>query len=70
MRRKWLIEQRGRLTHDQAASMAGISRSAYTNIETGKRNPSVKAAKAIATALEFEWSIFFELKSCDSGQNS
>ncbi|WP_081413390.1 helix-turn-helix transcriptional regulator [Aneurinibacillus terranovensis] len=61
--RDWLVEKRGDLTHEQVAKMAKISRSAYSNIESGKRNPSVEMAKAIAKALGFEWTIFFEKKS-------
>lgn len=63
VKRNWLIELRGRFTQGQIALLAGISRSAYSNIEIGKRDPSVATAKAIANALGFEWNIFFEDKS-------
>lgn len=59
--RTWLIEIRGNLTQDQVASIAGISRSAYSNIERGK-GLSVKMAKKIAKALNFKWQLFFEEK--------
>jgi transcriptional regulator with XRE-family HTH domain len=62
VKRNWLIESRGRFTQCQIALLAGISRSAYSNIEIGKRDPSVATAKAIARALGFEWNIFFEQK--------
>lgn len=60
--RQWLIKNRGRLTQRQAALLAGISRSAYSNIELGLRTPSVSTAKKIAKALDFNWQIFFENK--------
>jgi transcriptional regulator with XRE-family HTH domain len=68
-KRIWLVTARGRLTQDQAALLAGISRSAYSNIEIGKRDPSVGVAKAIAKALGVDWKLFFESKSFDSKQN-
>lgn len=60
--RTWLIELRGRLTQSQVALLANISRSAYSNIEIGKRDPSVTTAKKIAKALGFDWELFFEEK--------
>lgn len=59
--RKWLVEKRGSLTQSQVAKLAGISRSAYSNVERG-RGLSVKLAKKIAKALKFEWELFFESK--------
>lgn len=67
--RQWLIDYRGRLTQEQAALLAGISRSAYSNIEIGKRDPSVSSAKKIAKALGFNWQLFFEEKSFVTKQN-
>jgi len=58
--RDWLIKLRGNLTQQQVADMANISRSYYTGIETGLRNASVSAAKAIGQALNFKWTKFFE----------
>lgn len=60
--RTWLIEKRGHLTQEQVALLAGISRSAYSNIERGK-GLSVPLAKKIAKALNFEWLLFFEERS-------
>lgn len=57
--RKWLIEKRGNFTQEQVASLAGISRSAYSNVERGK-GLSVPLAKRIAKALNFKWQIFFD----------
>lgn len=58
--RDWLNKLRDSVTHQQVADRAGISRSYYTQIESGARNPSVKVAKRVAMALGFNWLIFFE----------
>lgn len=60
MKRQWLIDIRGKRTQEDIAKEASISRSYYTQIETGMRNPSVPIAKAIAQALGIEWTLFFE----------
>lgn len=65
--RAWLIEMRGRLTQEQVALIAGISRSAYSNVERGK-GLSVSLAKKIAKALKFDWKLFFEEKCFDTKQ--
>jgi transcriptional regulator with XRE-family HTH domain len=67
--RLWLIELRGNLTQVQVAQLSGISRSAYSNIERG-RGLSVKLAKKIASALHFDWKIFFEEKRFVTNQNN
>jgi putative transcriptional regulator len=59
--RLWLIEKRGSLTQEQVALLAGVSRSAYSNVERGK-GLSVPVAKKIAKALRFKWEIFFDEK--------
>jgi putative transcriptional regulator len=59
--RLWLIEKRGSLTQEQVAMLAGISRSAYSNVERGK-GLSVSVAKKISKALKFNWQIFFDEK--------
>lgn len=64
--RNWLIKIRGRFTQEQVALLANISRSAYSNIEIGKRDPSVGTAKKIAKALGFDWQVFFDEKCFDS----
>lgn len=66
--RNWLIRIRGDLTQEQVAQMAGISRGAYSNIESGKRDPSVTMAKKIAKALGFDWMIFFDEKCAEMKQ--
>lgn len=44
---------------ETVATEAGISRAYYTQIETGKRNPTVDTAKKIAGALDIDWTLFF-----------
>jgi len=66
-KRTWLIEKRGQLTQDQAAILSGVSRSAYSNIENG-RGLSVRLAKQIASALKFDWKLFFEQKRFETNR--
>lgn len=66
--RNWLINLRGRLTQEKVAFLSGISRGSYSNIETGKRDPSVSMAKKIAKALGFNWQLFFDQKCFVSKQ--
>lgn len=58
--RTWLIKKRGNLSQEEVAKLSGISRGAYSNIEIGKRDPSVNVAKRIANVLDFQWTIFFD----------
>lgn len=62
--RKWLKEMRKEryLTQEEVAKLAGISRTHYTQIEAGKKTPSVEVAKRIAKSLKFDWVIFFETR--------
>lgn len=48
------------MTQNEVAHRAKIAQPTYTNIETGKRNPSVMTAKLIADILGFDWTEFFE----------
>lgn len=59
--RTWLKEyrQKNGLTQSEVADLAGISRSYYTHIEKGSKTPTVKVAKSIATALDFNWTWLF-----------
>ena len=66
--RVWLMKKRGLATHQQVADHVGISRSYYTEIESGKKNPSVVTAKKIALALRFRWTIFFDEDGHDMKQ--
>lgn len=59
---QWLKElriQKG-LTQEAVAKGSQMTRTAYGNIEVGKRQPSVRAAKRISTVLGFDWTRFFE----------
>ncbi|UHA73763.1 helix-turn-helix transcriptional regulator [Paenibacillus sp. 481] len=58
--RKWLILCRGCKTQKEVAVLSGINRSSYSNIETGRRDPSVSVAKRIGQVLTFDWKRFFE----------
>ncbi|UHA75531.1 helix-turn-helix transcriptional regulator [Paenibacillus sp. 481] len=58
--RKWLIRYRGAKTQKEVAAMSGINRSSYSNIETGRRDPSIHVAKRIGLTLGFDWKYFFE----------
>jgi len=59
---KWLenIRLKQDLTYLEAARNIGISKQGYWGVETGRRNPSVKTAKAIADYFDFDWTIFFK----------
>lgn len=46
------------LSHKDVADFAGISRSYYTNIERGKKDPSLRVAERIARVLDSDISIF------------
>lgn len=61
MKREWLINSRKSqgLKQEQVASRAFIDRAYYSQIETGKRNPSFDVAINIATVLNFDPIIFF-----------
>lgn len=48
------------ITQAEMAVKVGMTRSAYTNIETGKRRPSVKLAKKIAAVIDIPWTVFYE----------
>ncbi|QDI92005.1 helix-turn-helix transcriptional regulator [Salicibibacter cibarius] len=60
--RKWLKDIRDQkgYTQEKVAELANIHRAYYTMIESGTRNPSVTASKAIGEALDFQWTIFFD----------
>ncbi|WP_430786717.1 helix-turn-helix domain-containing protein [Virgibacillus flavescens] len=61
MKREWLIKIRNsrRLTQKEVASQAFIDRGYYSQIETGKRNPSHTVGHNIAKVLNFDPLKFF-----------
>ncbi|MBE9390253.1 helix-turn-helix transcriptional regulator [Vagococcus salmoninarum] len=67
--RQWLGDKRCQkeYTHADVANKTGIQRAYYTMIENGRRQPSVRVAKRIGQALEFEWTLFFENSQNQSG---
>lgn len=62
MKREWLIRLRKskQFTQEKVALDAYIDRAFYSQIETGKRNPSFNIALNIAKVLNFDPMIFFE----------
>lgn len=69
--KQWLekIRKEKNFTQEQVAKGAKIDRSYYSKIESGL-TPSVKVAKNIASFLEFEWTVFFEINCAKTEQNS
>lgn len=61
--RAWLVNARGKLTHEEVAKLIGITRQYYSMIENGTRTPSVPIAKRIGEILGVEWTIFFAEES-------
>ncbi len=61
-KRDFLLEARKErgLSQAEVACKAGINAASYCNIETGKRNPSVKLAQKLGRVLSFAWTEFFE----------
>lgn len=61
----WLrkIRQEKNFTQEKASSLAGLDRGYYSMIEIGIRRPSVEVAKKIASALDFDWTRFYEDES-------
>lgn len=47
-------------TQEYVANLVGISRSTYTNIETGAKKPSVAVAMCIGKVLDIPWASIFE----------
>lgn len=69
--REWLVQTRKalNLTQAEVAKSAGISRGAYSNIETGTRDPSVDVAKKLGKCLGFNWTRFYE-NDCPQKEHS
>lgn len=62
MERNWLIAIREKQGQSQkhVSERVGIAQPSYSNIERGKKSPSVPTAKAIANVLGFEWTKFYD----------
>lgn len=52
--------QQARMSQEDISKKVGISRAGYSNIENGKRRPSVAVAKKVAAVLGFDWTRFYE----------
>jgi len=59
--RDWLVKARRNkaMTQLAVARHSGISRAYYTQIENGRRDPSIRVAVRLARLLELEWTEFF-----------
>jgi transcriptional regulator with XRE-family HTH domain len=60
LRKIFILRKKAGLKQKEVANAVGIAISTYSSIETGKRKPSVKAAKRLGNYLGFDWQIFFE----------
>lgn len=62
MKRDWLVKLRKtkKMTQEQIAKNSFIDRSYYSQIESGKRNPSFDVASNIAKALDINPLLFFK----------
>lgn len=61
--RTWLKDIRVEkgLTQKEVASKVDIATTTYASYEQGWRNPTVENAKRIASVLNFDWTIFFNI---------
>lgn len=48
------------MSQKEVADEAGMNQASYCNIESGKRNPSVKVAQKLGKVLGFDWTEFFQ----------
>lgn len=53
-------------TQFEIAKEVSIDAASYCNIETGKRNPSVKLAKQLGKILDVDWTLFFGEATAES----
>lgn len=58
-RLKYLRQDRRRLTQTQLAKMSGVSQSTITQIEKGKKDPSISTLRKIAEALDVHIAVLF-----------
>jgi transcriptional regulator with XRE-family HTH domain len=54
------------MTQADVADLTGIARSAFSMIESGQRNPSVKVAQRIGKVLKIRWTVFFTQDNTNS----
>jgi transcriptional regulator with XRE-family HTH domain len=60
--RLWLVNARMcvNMKQEEVASLAGVSRPYYCQLENGVRTPSPQKAKKIAGVLNTDWTYFYE----------
>ncbi|AEE95321.1 helix-turn-helix transcriptional regulator [Mahella australiensis] len=58
------------LTQEQLAALIGVDRTTITKIENGSARPSVNNAKKIAQALDFDWTIFFNINDNQTSETA
>lgn len=58
----WLkaIRESKNLSQEEISKAVDITQASYSNIENGKRTPSVAVAKKIAAVLGFDWTRFYD----------
>lgn len=58
----WLkaMRERENLSQEEISKAVNITQASYSNIENGKRTPSVPVAKKIAAVLGFDWTRFYD----------
>ncbi|MFD1637442.1 helix-turn-helix domain-containing protein [Evansella tamaricis] len=71
MRKNWLIELRKsrNMTQEEVAFAAFINRGYYSQVETGKRTPSLNVAINIARVLKFDPMMFYRDHLLDFSEN-
>ena len=60
--REWLkdIREARHMSQLEISERVNITQPSYSNIEAGRRNPSIEAAKRIAEVLDFPWTRFYD----------
>ena len=66
--REWLkdIREERHMSQLEISERVNITQPSYSNIEAGRRNPSIEAAKKIADVLGFPWTRFFDDEQTNS----
>ncbi|MGG1249936.1 helix-turn-helix transcriptional regulator [Brevibacillus agri] len=71
MRTKMLNRRKAlKLTQEDVAKRAGMTRANYAHIERGRHNPSIEQMKVIAKALKVKPDLNFFEKDCDESYQS
>lgn len=62
MKRAWLVKKRKDkgFTHAELGEMLGVTRQAYSLIESGTRNPSLMVALKLSVTLDFDPILFLD----------